>query len=78
MFSYFDQLLIFKTFSLQQIFQQRVTAQLPNTFYSGPFVKQSVNAVSTELVQQQLLLPQQPPQLQLVNTSEQPSPGSTT
>ena len=61
-------------FSPQLILQQQVTAQLPQTFYSGPFAKQSANAVSTELVQQQqlLLLPQQPPQLQLVNKSEQP------
>ena len=54
--------------------QQQVTAQLPHTFYSGLFAKQSANAVSTELAQQQqqLLQPQQPPQLQLVNKSEQP------
>ena len=64
--------------------QQHLTAQLPPTFYSGPFAKQSANAVCTELVQlpqQQLqLLPQQPPQppqLQLVNKSVQPSTKST-
>ena len=62
----------FYFFSQQQIFQQQVTAQLPNTFCSGPFAKQSANAVSMELVQQQLLLPRQPPKLQLVNKSVQP------
>ena len=68
----------------QLILQQHLTAQLPPTFYSGPFAKQSANAVCTELVQlpqQQLqLLPQQPPQppqLQLVNKSVQPSTKST-
>ena len=55
----------------QLILQQHLTAQLPPTFYSGPFAKQTANAVCTELVQlpqqQQLLLQPQPPQLQLVN-----------
>ena len=65
----------------QLILQQQLTAPLPDTFYSGPFSKQSANAVSTELVQrpqQQLQLPQlQPPQLQLVNKSAQPLTKST-
>ena len=65
----------------QLILQQHLTAQLPSTFYSGPFAKQSANAVFMELVQlpqqlQQLLL-QQPPQQQLVNKSAQPSTEST-
>ena len=65
----------------QLILQQHLTAQLPPTFYSGPFAKQSANAVCTELVQlpqQQLqLLLLQPPQLQLVNKSAQPWTKST-
>ena len=65
--------------SRQPILQQQVTAQLPNTFYFGPFAKQSANAVCTELVQlpQQLQLPQQPPQQQLVDKSEKPQTKST-
>ena len=68
-------------FRKQLILQQHLTAQLPPTFYSGPFAKQSANAVCTELVQLpqqlQLLLLQQPPQLQLVNKSAQPLSEST-
>ena len=64
----------------QLILQQDITAQLPPTFYSGPFAKQSANAVCTELVQLpqqlQLLLLQQPLQLQLVNKYAQPSTKS--
>ena len=65
--------------SRQLILQQQVTAQLPNTFYFGPFAKQSANAVCTELVQlpQQLLLLQQPPQQQLVNKGGKPLTKST-
>ena len=62
------------------ILQQHLTAQLPPTFYSGPFAKQSANAVCTELVQLpqqlQLLLLQQPPQLQLANKCAEPSTKS--
>ena len=67
-------------FRKQLILQQHLTAQLPPTFYSGPFAKQSANAVCTELVQLpqqlQLLLLQQPLQLQLVNKYAQPSTKS--
>ena len=57
--------------------QQQVTAQLPNTFYFGPFAKQSANAVFMELVQQpQQQQQQQPQQQQLVNKSEQPQTKS--
>ena len=71
---------MFFIFSRKQlILQQHLTAQLPPTFYSGPFAKQSANAVCTELVQlpQQQLLQQHLPQLQLVNKSAQPSTKST-
>ena len=66
--------------------RQQVPAQLPHTFYSGPFAKQIVNAVSMELVQQQLLLlpqqqlllpAQQPQQLQVVNKNEKSLTEST-
>ena len=71
---------MFKFFSSRQlILQQQVTAQLPNTFYFGPFAKQSANAVFTELVQQPQpqQQQQQPPQQQLVNKSGQPQTKST-
>ena len=48
-------------FRVQLTLLQQVPAQLPHTFYSGPFAKQCAHAVSMELAQQQLLLlqPQQ-------------------